>query len=342
MKNLKEDIILLAHGSGGVLMHKLIEEKIKPLVGKDLLATLDDSAEINANGFRLAFTTDSYVVKPIFFKGGDIGRLAVSGTVNDLSMKGAIPIAISLALIIEEGFPFADLEKILNSIAKTAEEAGIEVATGDTKVVERGSADKIFINTAGIGIIPKERNLSGKNAKPGDAVIISGTIGDHGIAVLSGREGLGLEISVESDVKPLNHLIEHLFSKVPAEAVHVLRDPTRGGLATTLNEIATQSGVVIRIEEELIPVKEEVRGACEILGFDPLYVACEGKFVAIVEGNYAEKVVEVLKEHDDGKDAAIIGTVENVETKPAVFVKTSLGSNRFLTMLSGEQLPRIC
>jgi hydrogenase expression/formation protein HypE len=339
---LKEDIILLAHGSGGVLMHRLIEEKIKPLVGKELLATLDDSAELDINGARIAFTTDSYVVKPIFFKGGDIGRLAVSGTVNDLSMKGAIPIAISLALIIEEGLPVADLETILDSIARTAEEAGIEVATGDTKVVERGGADRIFINTAGIGIIPKERNLSGKNAKPGDAVIISGTIGDHGIAVLSGREGLGLDIPVESDVRPLNHIVEHLFSNVPAEAVHVLRDPTRGGLATTLNEIAKQSGVVIRIEEELVPVKEEVRGACEILGFDPLYVACEGKFVAIVDGNYAEKALEALREHSDGKDASIIGTVESVETKPAVFVKTPLGTSRFLSMLSGEQLPRIC
>lgn len=339
---MKEDIILLAHGSGGTFMHRLIEKQIVPAVGKEKLSKLDDAAEIEIQGFRLAFTTDSYTVKPLFFKGGDIGRLAVSGTVNDLAMKGALPLALSLSLIIEEGFKLSDLEKILKSIAKTAEAAGVEIVTGDTKVVEKGSADMIFINTAGVGFIPEERSVSGSNARPGDAVIISGTIGDHGIAVINERENLGLQIPVESDVQPLNDLVEHLFAAVPAGAVHVLRDPTRGGLATTLNEIASQSNVVIRIEEERIPVKDEVKGACEILGYDPLYVANEGKMVAIIDPDYAETALEALKKHEKGKDAAIIGFVENVETRPAVFVKTILGTSRFLTMLAGEQFPRIC
>jgi len=339
---MKEEIILLAHGSGGTLMHKLIEKQIVPVIGKEKLLQLDDAAEIEIQKTRLAFTTDSYTVKPIFFKGGDIGRLAVSGTVNDLAMKGAIPIALSLSLIIEEGFKLDDLERILKSIAETAEAAGVEIVTGDTKVVEKGSADMIFINTSGVGIIPQERKLSGSHARPGDAVIISGTIGDHGIAVINERENLGLQIPIESDVQPLNDLVNHLFTAIPAEAVHVLRDPTRGGLATTLNEIASQSNVVIRIEEEKIPIKDEVKGACEILGYDPLYVANEGKMVAIVDPDYAEAALKALKEHEKGKDAALIGFVEKVETKPAVFVKTILGTSRFLTMLTGEQFPRIC
>jgi len=341
---MSDDTILLAHGSGGKLMHELIEKTIAPLVGGAILSTLDDAAEIVLDGAsRLAFTTDSYVVNPIIFPGGDIGRLAVSGTVNDLAMKGARPIAISLALIIEEGLTIGELTRILESIARTAREAGVEVATGDTKVVERGSADRLFINTAGLGVIPPERSVSGANARPGDVVIVSGTLGDHGLAVMSEREGLGLSIPVESDVRPLTGLVEALFAAVPAEHVHVLRDPTRGGLATTLNEIAAQSGVTIVLDDESIPVREEVRGACEVLGFDPLYVANEGKFVAVVSPESADAALAALRAHPDGEEAALIGEVEDAGSrKPAVFVRTSLGSRRFLSMLTGEQLPRIC
>lgn len=341
---MKDDVVLLAHGSGGSLMHKLVEEKIAPSLNSSYLKNLDDSAEINLDGEgRVAFTTDSYVVKPIFFPGGNIGSLAVSGTINDLSMKGAKPIVLSLALIIEEGLLFSELNQILESIAKTVRIAGVEIATGDTKVVERNSADKIFINTSGMGIIPADRNISGRNAKPGNTVIITGSIGDHGLAVMSEREDLGLSIPVKSDAKPLNGLVDKLFSDIPAESIKVLRDPTRGGLATTLNEIAQQSKVNIRVEEEKIPVRDEVKGACEILGYDPLYVANEGKILIIVDNKYAKEAVESIRNHPDGKDAEIIGTVEKAKgTKPAVFLKTKLGSSRILTMLSGEQLPRIC
>lgn len=341
---MKDDVILLAHGSGGKLMHDLIEKTIAPAVGGEALARLDDAAELAIEGgARLAFTTDSYVVKPIFFPGGDIGRLAVSGTVNDLAMKGARPVAISLALIIEEGLALADLERVLTSVASTAREAGVEVVTGDTKVVERGSADGLFINTAGIGVIPPERNVSGANARPGDAVIVTGTIGDHGLAVMTEREGLGLSIPVASDVKPLSSLVEALFSAVPAEHVHVLRDPTRGGLATTLNEIAAQSRVTVVLDERAIPVRDEVAGACEVLGFDPLYVANEGKFVAIVDPASADAALRALRAHADGAEAAIVGEVEDAAgRKPSVFVRTALGTRRFVSMLTGEQLPRIC
>ncbi len=344
---MKQDYILLAHGSGGKLMHDLIEKKIAPSLKSDLLSVLDDSCEIpivaEKRNFRIAFTTDSYVVKPIFFPGGDIGKLAVAGTVNDLAMKGAIPLAVSLAFIIEEGMPLNELEIILESISTTAKSAGVEIATGDTKVVERGSADRIFINTSGIGIIPEGRDVSGINVKPGDAVIISGTVGDHGLAIMSEREGLGLNIPVVSDVRPLNSIIEKLFSEIPSNAIHALRDPTRGGVATTLNEISRQSNVTIVIEEEKVPVKEEVLGACEILGFDPLYVANEGKFILFVDPDFSEKALTAIRNHPDGKDAQIIGYAENpVNSNASVFVLTPLGTRRFLTMLTGEQLPRIC
>lgn len=339
---MSEEIILLAHGSGGTLMHRLIENNIVPIVDDSKKLELDDAAELIVPNQRIALTTDSYVVKPPFFNGGNIGKLAVSGTVNDLAMKGAVPIALSLALIIEEGLKLSELEAILISISETAKKAGIRIVTGDTKVVEKGSADKIFINTSGVGYIPDGRSVSGSNAKPGDVVIISGTIGDHGIAIMSEREGLGLTIPVESDVMPLNHLVEKIFESIPADAVHVLRDPTRGGLATTLNEIAQQSNVVIRIEEEKVPIKDEVKGACEILGYDPFYLANEGKLVLIVKEEFADEALKIMKSTEEGKDAAIIGVVEEVENKPAVFAKTVLGTSRFLTMLSGEQFPRIC
>lgn len=335
----KEDKILLAHGSGGKLMHDLIKDFFLENFSNPILATLDDAASIKITSSRLAFTTDSYVVKPLFFKGGDIGRLAVCGTVNDLSMKGAIPLYLSVAFVIEEGFPYSDLEKIIGSMVKASQEAGVQIVTGDTKVVEKGNADGMFINTAGIGIIPEGVEISAKNAKVGDVVIISGSIGDHGIAVLSEREGLSFQTQIESDVAPLNKLVEILLKVTPE--VHVLRDPTRGGLASTLNEIAEASDAAIEIEESAVPIKEEVLGACEMLGFDPFQVANEGKMVVILPEKWGEKAVEALKKHPYGKDAAIIGRVV-AEPKKKVILKTTIGTTRLLDMLMGEQLPRIC
>ncbi len=336
---MKEERILLAHGSGGKLMHELIENYFLNAFGNDYLDTLDDAAALPLEGSKLAFTTDTYVVNPIFFKGGDIGRLAVCGTVNDLSMKGAIPKYLSCAFLIEEGFLLKDLEKIISSMVKAAKEAGVVIVTGDTKVVERGSADKIFINTAGVGVIPEGVNISGSRAQPGDVVIVSGSIGDHGIAVLSEREGIAFESSIESDVAPLNQLVEDMF-KVTKD-IHVLRDPTRGGLSSTLNEIAEQSGVSIVIDENAIPIKEEVMGACEMLGFDPFHVANEGKLIAILPREKAEAVLQAMQKNPYGREAAIVGEVKE-EPKGKVFVKTVIGTTRILDMLVGEQLPRIC
>jgi len=303
-----------------------------------LLAKLDDSAVIDLSG-KLAFTTDSYVVSPIFFPGGDIGRLAVCGTVNDLAMSGAKPLYLSLSLIIEEGLPQNELNEIIDSIQKTAQEAGVEIVTGDTKVVHRGSADKLFINTAGIGIIPEGVVISGSKAKPGDKIILSGTIGDHGIAVLSQREGLSFSTQLESDCAPLGGLVAEMLGASPD--IHCLRDPTRGGLATTLNELAEQSGVSIRIEEERIPVREEVLAACEMLGFDPLYVANEGKLMAIVPAKDADKILKAMQENHYGTGAAIIGEVK-AEHPGRVVMKTCLGASRIVDMLVGDLLPRIC
>jgi hydrogenase expression/formation protein HypE len=336
---MKEKNILLAHGSGGKLMHELIEKYFVKAFENEYLNSLDDAASLPLESSELAFTTDTYVVNPIFFKGGNIGRLAVCGTVNDLSMKGAIPKYLSCAFLIEEGFPLKDLEKIINSMVEAAKEAEVMIVTGDTKVVEKGSADKIFINTAGVGVIPEGVNISGSNAKPGDVVIVSGTIGDHGIAVLSEREGIAFESNIESDVAPLNKLVEEILKVT--KNVHVLRDPTRGGLSSTLNEIATHSNVGIIISEEKIPIKEEVLGACEMLGFDPLHVANEGKLIAILPEKEAEKVLQVMRNNPYGKEAAIIGEVKE-EPKGKVLVKTLIGTNRILDMLVGEQLPRIC
>ncbi len=334
-----EDKILLAHGSGGKLMHNLIKELFLKNFFNPILAPLDDAASIEIASSRLAFTTDSYVVKPLFFKGGDIGRLAVCGTVNDLSMKGAKPLYLSVALIIEEGFPLSDLEKIIGSMVKASQEAKVEIASGDTKVVEKGSADGLFINTAGVGLIPPGVEISAKNASVGDVVIISGSIGDHGIAVLSEREGLSFQTQIASDVAPLNELVEALLNVT--QEVHVLRDPTRGGLASTLNEIAEASNVAIEIDESAVPIKDEVLGACEMLGFDPFQVANEGKMVVILPEKWAEKALEALKKHPHGKEAAIIGRVV-AEPKKKVILKTSIGTTRLLDMLMGEQLPRIC
>ncbi len=335
---MNDKTILLAHGSGSRLSHELIERKFLPPFSNPLLAKLDDSAVFDISG-RLAFTTDSYVVSPIFFPGGDIGKLAVYGTINDLAMSGAIPIYMSLSLIIEEGLTFSELERIVDSIKAAADETGVKVITGDTKVVNRGSADKLFINTSGIGLVPEGVNISGANARPGDKIILSGTIGDHGIAVMSQREGLKLSVPVQSDCAPLNKLVSQMLQT--SSQIHCLRDPTRGGLATTLNEFARQSNVGIRVEEERIPVRDGVRAACELLGFDPLYVANEGKLVAIVAPQDADKVLTVMKENPYGADASIIGEVTAAH-KGKVIMKTRLGASRIVDMLSGELLPRIC
>ena len=333
-----KDKILLAHGSGGKLARDLVEKTFISALANPLLNRLDDSAVMDFSG-RLAFTTDSYVVKPIFFPGGDIGKLAVCGTVNDLAMSGAKPLYLSLAFIIEEGLPRDELNKIVSSIRKAAQEARVEIVTGDTKVVNRGSADKLFINTAGVGIIAEGIDISGDRARPGDKVILSGTIGDHGIAVLSQREGLSFSTQLESDCAPLGRLVAEMLA-VSAD-IHCLRDPTRGGLATTLNELARQSKVSMRIEEEKIPVRQEVLAACEMLGFDPLYVANEGKLVAVVPAQDAEAVLKVMRVNCYGKEAAIVGEV-SAEHPGRVVMKTGLGTSRIIDMLVGEPLPRIC
>jgi len=332
------DVILLAHGSGGKLSHDLVKKTFLPSLANTMLNKLDDSAIFEASGC-LAFTTDSYVVNPIFFPGGDIGRLAVCGTVNDLSMSGAKPLYLSLSIILEEGLPLSELDHIVKSVKAAAAEAGVNIITGDTKVVNHGQADKLFINTSGIGIISPGVDISGANAKVGDKVILSGTIGDHGIAVMSQREGLKFSVPVESDCAPLNKLVCQILKASPR--IHCLRDPTRGGLATTLNEFATQSNVGIMVEEDKIPVKESVRAACELLGFDPVYVANEGKLVAIVKPSDADKVLAKMKQNNYGRNAAIIGEVSDAHPGKVV-MKTKLGPSRIVDMLSGELLPRIC
>jgi hydrogenase expression/formation protein HypE len=332
------DKILLAHGSGGKLAQEIIQNSFLPALANPILSRLDDSAVIESGG-RLAFTTDSYVVQPIFFPGGDIGKLAVCGTVNDLAMVGAMPRYLSLSFIIEEGLPISELERVVSSVKETAQAAGVEIVAGDTKVVNRGGADKLFLNTAGIGTIAPGINISGHNARPGDVVILSGTIGDHGIAVLSQREGLDFATELQSDCAPLNQLVAEMLEVSPN--IHCLRDPTRGGLASTLNEVAQQSGVSIRIEEEKIPVREEVLSACEMLGLDPLYIANEGKLVAVVSPEDAEAILAQMRKNDYGRSAAIIGQVE--EGKPGrVVMRTRLGTSRIIDMLVGEPLPRIC
>ena len=332
------DTILLAHGSGGKLSHELVEKNFLPFLSNPALNKLDDSAIFEASG-RLAFTTDSYVVNPIFFPGGDIGKLAVCGTVNDLAMNGAKPLYLSLSAIIEEGFPIGELEQIMQSIKKAAEEAEVSIITGDTKVVNQGQADKLFITTSGIGIISPGVDISGANASAGDKVLLSGTIGDHGISIMSQREGLRFSMSLESDCAPLNKLVSQMLEVSPE--IHCLRDPTRGGLATTLNELARQSKVGIVIEEVKIPVKEEVKAACELLGLDPIYVANEGKTVAIVAPSDADKILARMRQNSYGKNAAIIGEITK-EHPGKVIMKTKLGPSRIVDMLSGELLPRIC
>ncbi len=331
--------ILLDHGSGGRASHELIETYFVPRFQNPFLNDLNDSAVVNFSEVRLAFTTDSYVVDPIFFPGGDIGSLAVCGTVNDLSMRGARPYYLSLGFILEEGFPLEDLKRILLSMEQAVREAGVQIVTGDTKVVPKGSADKIFINTSGLGLIPEGISIAGQNALPGDAVLLSGCVGDHGLTILSKREGLAFDSPLKSDVAPLNHLVREMLA-VSSE-IHVLRDPTRGGLATTLNEIAQQSQVGLELWEDRIPIRGSVLAASEILGLDPLYVANEGKLVAILPQSQAEAVLAAMKKNPYGKEAAIIGRVKS-EHPGRVVMKTAIGGKRLVDMLSGEQLPRIC
>ena len=332
------DNVLLAHGSGGKLSHDLIEKKLLPPLANPMLNRLDDSAIFEFSG-HLAFTTDSYVVNPIFFPGGDIGKLAICGTVNDLSMNGAKPLYLSLSLILEEGFSLSELDRIVGSIKAAAEEAEVRIVTGDTKVVNQGQADKLFINTSGIGAIPLGIDISGANARAGDKIILSGTIGDHGIAVMCQREGLKFSTPVQSDCAPLNKLVAQMLKSSPR--IHCLRDPTRGGLATVLNEFAQQSNVGIVLEEDKIPIKESVRAVCELLGFDPLYLANEGKLVAMAEPADAGKILAEMRQNIYGRDAAIIGEVSNAHPG-RVIMKTKLGPSRVVDMLSGELLPRIC
>lgn len=333
------DKILLDHGSGGRLTHNLIADIMLPLFDNPILARLDDSAALTVLGKRIAFSTDSYVVDPIFFPGGNIGDLAVNGTVNDIAMSGAIPLYLSAGLIIEEGFPAKDLKKIIESMAGAAKKAGVAIVTGDTKVVPRGVADKIFINTAGIGLIPEGVDISGVNARPGDIILLSGTMADHGITILNEREGLNFDAPIQSDSAALNAMVARMLSV--SRDIHVLRDPTRGGVGTTLNEIAGQSKVGIRIRELCLPVKAPVAGLCELLGLDPLYVANEGKLIAVVGKEHADALLAALKEDPLGAEACIIGEI--VSAHPGtVILETIIGGERIVDMLTGEQLPRIC
>jgi hydrogenase expression/formation protein HypE len=335
------ETILLAHGSGGQASHKLVADLFLAHFGNEWLNRLDDSAVLDmpSSGGRLAFTTDSYVVRPLFFPGGNIGKLAVCGTINDLSMAGARPLYLSAGFIIEEGFPMADLTSVVETMAETACRAGVAVVTGDTKVVERGGADGLFINTAGVGLVPPGVQVSGGNVRPGDAILLSGSIGDHGMAVMSQREGLRFATSLESDCAPLNGLVAAMLEVCPT--IHALRDPTRGGLATTLNEWGVGSNVGIDLQEERIPVRPEVRGACEMLGLDPLYVANEGKLIAAVPAEQVESVLAVMHAHELGRQAQIVGWVTR-DHPGRVVLRTTLGTRRVLNVLAGEQLPRIC
>ena len=333
------DRILLGHGSGGKLSAELLKNVFLPALGNPVLNRLEDQAVVSLNGTRLAITTDSFVVKPLFFRGGDIGSLAVHGTINDLAMGGAEPLWLSAAFILEEGLPTETLRRVVASMHQAADAANVPIVTGDTKVVEKGSADGLFINTTGIGRVRDGIFLSASQAQPGDAILVSGFLGDHGIAILAEREGLQFETQVQSDSSALHTLVARLLEAT--QDVRCLRDPTRGGLSSTLNEIAISSGVGMELNEMSIPVREEVRGACEMLGLDPMYVANEGKLVAVVAASAADAALHALQAHPLGKDAAIIGHV--TKDHPGIVVmRTPLGTTRIVDMLAGDQLPRIC
>jgi hydrogenase expression/formation protein HypE len=331
--------ILLAHGSGGKLTHQLIGNIILPHFRNEFLEPLLDGAIVPLQGARLAFTTDSYVVNPLFFPGGDIGSLAVNGTVNDLAMCGAKPLYLSSGIILEEGFAMNQFEQVIASMRRASDEGGVKLVTGDTKVVDRGKGDGLFINTSGIGLVPPGRNLSPRNVRAGDKILISGSIAEHGIAIMSAREGLEFESNIMSDTASLAGLVETMFET--GAGIRVLRDPTRGGVATTLNEIASQANCGFVFDEEAIPVAEDVKAACEMLGFDPLYVANEGKLIAIVPASDADTVLDAMRMHPLGKHASVIGEVVN-EHPGYVVMNTRIGGTRLVDMLSGEQLPRIC
>jgi hydrogenase expression/formation protein HypE len=337
---MNKDLILLGHGSGGRLSHQLLDDVIIPALSGVQPAGQNDAALLACDNGTLAYTTDSYVVDPIFFPGGNIGDLAVNGTVNDLAMMGATPLWLSVALILEEGFSKTELGEILAAMRRAADQAGVRIVTGDTKVVPRGKADRIFINTSGIGRVGHSYPIHGANARPGDRIIVSGTIGDHGIAVMASREGLELQTDIRSDSAPLNGLVDGLLATV-GSGVHVLRDPTRGGVATTLKEIAVQSGVDMLLREDALPVREGVKGVCSILGLDPLYVANEGKMLVIVAPEDAGRTLEVLRAHPLGAEAALIGEVTARGTGK-IAMETVSGGSRGVEMLAGEQLPRIC
>jgi hydrogenase expression/formation protein HypE len=331
--------ILLDHGAGGKASAELVAELFAKHLGNELLGQMDDAAVLPPPGGRLAVSTDSFVVDPIFFPGGDIGSLAVHGTVNDVAMRGATPLYLTTGFVLEEGLAISDLERVVASMGRAAHEAGVKVVAGDTKVVGRGQADKLFINTTGIGVIPDGLELGAARARPGDAVLVSGTLGDHGVTILASREGLGLTAPIASDSASLNRLAAGLINACPG--LHTLRDPTRGGLATALNEIAALSGVSIELEEAAIPIDPAVAGVCELLGLDPLYLANEGKLICIVEGSQAEAALAALRVDPLGGRAALIGRCGD-QRAGRVWINTSVGGRRILDMLSGEPLPRIC
>ena len=345
MPQSRYDHIVLGHGGGGLLTADLIQQLFVPGFGSDVLAALEDQATLRLSGDngvsgpRIAFTTDSFVVRPLFFPGGDIGKLAIYGTVNDLAVGGARPLFLSAAFILEEGLPIADLKRIVASMRSACDLAGVALVTGDTKVVDRGKGDQIFITTSGIGLVPEGRSLSIRSARPGDCVVLSGTVGDHGIAIMSVREGIEFETVLESDCAPLTDLIRVMLDACPS--IRAMRDPTRGGVSSAMNELAEASRVGVTLDEASIPVRAEVRGACEMLGLDPLYVANEGKLIAVVPRADAERLVAVMRTHPLGRNAAMIGQV--LVEHPGMVTLTSLvGGERVVTLLSGEQLPRIC
>jgi hydrogenase expression/formation protein HypE len=333
------DRIVLGHGSGGKLSADLIRDIFLPAFDNPVLAQLDDQAVVEINGCRLAFTTDSFVVRPLVFPGGDVGSLAVHGTVNDLAMGGARPLSMSAAFIMEEGLSFDLLRTVAQSVRRAADQAGVQVVTGDTKVVEKGSCDELFINTSGIGVVPADVRLSANQARPGDKILLSGSIGEHGIAILACREGLQFETTLQSDSAPLYGLVAEMLKAT--NQIRCMRDPTRGGISSALNEIAQQSRVSIELEERRIPIRDEVRGACEMLGFDPLYVANEGKLIAIVAPEDAEELLQTMRGHPLGRESQIIGTVSD-RGSATVKMRTYLGTTRIVDMLAGDQLPRIC
>lgn len=342
------DRVLLGHGSGGKLSAELIQAMFLPAFDNPVVSALEDQATLDISNWRdaggtaaskLAFTTDSYVVHPLFFPGGDIGTLAVHGTVNDLAVGGAIPQFLSAAFILEEGLYLEDLRKVVASMSRACREAGVTLVTGDTKVVDHGKGDQLFITTSGIGWIPEGRRLSIRNARPGDRILISGTIGDHGIAIMSQREGIEFETVLESDSAPLNGLTEIMFRA--SSKIRCMRDPTRGGVSSTLNELAAASNVGVRIQESSLPIRREVRGACEMLGLDPLYVANEGKLIAVVAADETDAVLRAMRSHPLGQNAAEIGEVV-ADHQGIVVLKSVIGGERVVTMLNGEQLPRIC